>query len=50
MKESVRLIEASTPLKPGYDVLFIARNSINNQNCADVKKQIEAAMKRTELI
>ena len=50
MKESVRLIEAATPLKPGYDVLFIARNSINDKNCADVKKQIEAAMKRTELI
>ena len=50
MKESFRLIEQKTPIKTGYDVLFIARNSINNQKCADVKKTIEAAMKRVDLI
>lgn len=50
MKESLRLITAETPLKSGYDILLIARNSINNRKCADVKKQIEAAMKRAELV
>ncbi|MEG0156100.1 MAG: hypothetical protein RR661_00415 [Anaerovoracaceae bacterium] len=47
MKESIRL---SNPVKKqGYDVIFIARNTINQQKCADVKKSIEAAIKRTDL-
>lgn len=48
MKESYRLIEGN--LKPGYDIILIARNTINNTKCADVKKSIEAAMKRVDLL
>lgn len=47
MKESIRTSELIK--KRGYDIIFIARNTINNRKCADVKKSIEAAIKRTEL-
>lgn len=47
MKESVRQM---APIKEtGYDIIFIARNTANEQKCADVKKSIEAAIKRTDL-
>lgn len=47
MKESVRLIG---DLKfTGYDVIFIARNTISNTKCADVKKSIEAALRKTAM-
>lgn len=47
MKESVRQM---APIKEtGYDIIFIARNTANKQKCADVKKSIEAAIKRTDL-
>lgn len=47
MKESVR---AMSPLeKQGYDMIFIARKTIQYRKCADVKKSIEAAIRRTEL-
>ena len=45
MKESVRLIGGFD--FNGYDIIFIARNTILNRKCADVKKSIEAAIKRT---
>ncbi|MBE6036161.1 MAG: ribonuclease P protein component [Clostridiales bacterium] len=48
MKESCRMLEGS--FKSGYDLIFIARNTINNTKCADVKKSIEAAMKRVDLL
>lgn len=44
MKESVRQLDGHFP--DGYDYIFIARNTINNSKCADVKKSIEAAMKK----
>lgn len=47
MKESVRQLEGSFP--EGYDYIFIARNTIVNLKCADVKKSIETALKRTGL-
>jgi len=47
MKESVRTIAPFE--ESGFDIIFIARNTINNRKCADVKKSIEAAIKRTEL-
>lgn len=47
MKESVRTMKPIE--KNGYDIIFIARNTINNRKCADVKKSIEAAIRRTEL-
>jgi ribonuclease P protein component, eubacterial len=47
MKESIRTM---SPLdQAGYDIIFVARNAIKNKKCADVKKSIEAAIKRTEL-
>jgi ribonuclease P protein component len=46
MKESVRALEY--PLPQGYDVIFIARNTIQNRKCADVKKSIEAAIKKVK--
>ena len=47
MKEAFRLYEGTVPA--GYDFLFIARNTITDSKCADVKKSIEAAFKRTGL-
>lgn len=44
MKESVRTMDKE--LNNGYDYIFIARNTIKNTKCADVKKSIEAAIKR----
>ena len=48
MKESYRCFKDSIPL--GYDIIFIARNTINGIKCGEVKKSIEAALKRTKLI
>ncbi|MBQ1902948.1 MAG: ribonuclease P protein component [Ruminococcus sp.] len=50
MREAYRQIEPT--LVKGYDLLFIARNTIteNNCKCADVKKSIEAAVSRAGLI
>ena len=49
MREAYREIEPS--LVKGYDMLFIARNTITESNCkcADVKKSIEAAVSRAGL-
>ena len=49
MRESYRQIEPM--LKQGYDLLFIARSTISEDNCkcADVKKSIEAAIGRADL-
>jgi ribonuclease P protein component len=44
MKESYR--ELKENLAIGYDIIFIARNTICNSKCADVKKSMEAAVKR----
>ena len=49
MKESVRQLEKEQVIKQGYDLLFIARPTIKDLKCADVKKSIEAAIKRAEL-
>ena len=48
MRESYRQLESQFP--QGYDLLFIARNTINDTKCADVKKSIEAAAKRSNLL
>lgn len=49
MREAYRQIEST--LITGYDLLFIARNTITDSNCkcADVKKSIEAAVSRAGL-
>ena len=48
MKESYRSL--CDRLVPGFDIIFIARNTINNSKCADVKKSIEAATSRAGLL
>ena len=50
MREAYRQTEKERDLAVGHDFLFIARNSILNVKCADVKKDIEAALKRAGLI
>lgn len=47
MKEAFRQMESTVPT--GYDYLFIARNTITDSKCADVKKSIEAAFSRAGL-
>ncbi|MGI6751708.1 MAG: ribonuclease P protein component [Anaerovoracaceae bacterium] len=48
MKESVRALEGR--IKTGYDIIFIARKDIHKQKCADVKKSIEAALKKARIL
>ena len=48
MRESYRQI--SENLAIGYDIIFIARNTIINSKRADVKKSIEAATKRAGIL
>lgn len=46
MRESMRDM---VDIKKGYDIIVIARNTINDRKCADVKKSLEAALKRLKL-
>ncbi|MDD2294647.1 MAG: ribonuclease P protein component [Eubacteriales bacterium] len=48
MKESYRQLENQIP--PGWDFIFIARQTILDSKCADVKKAMEAAIKRAGII
>ena len=48
MKESYRSL--CDQFLVGYDIIFIARNTITNSKCADVKKSIEAATKRAGIL
>ena len=48
MKESFRLTDLILP--EGYDYIFIARNTITDAKCADVKRSLESAIKRTGVI
>ncbi|MEG1469223.1 MAG: ribonuclease P protein component [Anaerovoracaceae bacterium] len=48
MKESMRLMDKQLPL--GYDFIFIARNTICDAKCADVKKSLESAIRRTGVL
>ena len=34
----------------GYDIIFIARNTIDNKKCRDVEKSMLSALKRTAII
>lgn len=45
LKESYRLTEKKIP--EGYDCIFIARNTIDNASCGDVKKSLESAIRRS---
>lgn len=48
MKESYKQINERFAV--GYDIIFIARNTIVNTKCADVKKSIEAAARRAGVL
>jgi ribonuclease P protein component len=48
MKESYREFEKN--LDNGYDLIWIARNTIANLKCADVKKSMEAAIKKSGIM
>jgi len=50
MKEAFRQIEKERVIPQGYDLLFIARNTIISSKCADVKKSIETALIRANII
>ena len=50
MREAFRQILNERSVPEGYDFLFIARSTITDSKCADVKKSIEAALKRANLI
>lgn len=45
MKESYRLTDMKVP--QGYDLIFIARNTIKEAKCPQVKKSLESALRRT---
>lgn len=47
LRESYRALEDN--LEVGYDVIFIARKNIINLKYADVKKSMEAAVKKSNL-
>lgn len=46
MKESYRLM---APVPAGYDMIFIARNTIDGRSCQEVKRSIESAIRRAGL-
>ncbi|WP_027399624.1 ribonuclease P protein component [Anaerovorax odorimutans] len=48
MKQSYKELEENISI--GYDFIFIARNTIKNMKCADVKKSMEAALIKTKII
>ncbi len=50
LRESYRQIEKERDIPQGYDFLLIARTAINDSKCADVKENIEAAMKKAGIL
>jgi len=48
MKESLRTIEGN--LKKGYDIVFVARPTINEGNFHQVKESIERILKKARLL
>lgn len=49
MKESFRDISERKRIKEGYDMIFIARNSINGKKCADVASSMEYTMRKLKI-
>jgi ribonuclease P protein component len=47
MRESYR--EQENKIKEGYDLIFIARKTMIDLKCADVKKSMEAAIRKAKL-
>ena len=48
MRESVRTMDFT--LKPGYDIILVARNSINGHKCQDVQNTLIKALKSCDLV
>ncbi|MDD7718603.1 MAG: ribonuclease P protein component [Eubacteriaceae bacterium] len=48
MKESVRTSELE--ISTGFDIIYIARNTIIDRNCAEVRNSIESALKKTKVL
>ncbi|MCQ2550947.1 MAG: ribonuclease P protein component [Clostridia bacterium] len=48
MKESYRL--ADYEVSPGYDIIFIARNTITEAKCGQVARSMEGALSKTGVI
>lgn len=48
MKESYR--QMNSKLAEGFDIIFIARNTIIDLKCADVKKSMEAASRKAGIL
>lgn len=48
MKESYRLRDYE--ISPGYDIIFIARNTIVNAGCQDVQKSMKGTLLKTGVI
>ena len=48
MKENYRFLKSH--IRNGYDLVFIARNSILDAKCRDVQRSIESALKRTGVL
>lgn len=48
MKESMRI--ANLNINEGYDIIFIARNTINDAKCSDVQRSIEKSLSKTGVI
>lgn len=48
MKESFRYYEEKIP--EGYDIILIARNTINGRKYEDVRKSFEKSLKKAKLI
>ena len=46
MREAFRLLSKEYDMPEGNDLLLIARNTILDSKCADVKRSVEAALKR----
>ena len=47
LRESYR--EYQETIREGYDLVFVARKNITDLKCADVKKSMEAAIKKAKL-
>jgi len=50
VKRLLREILRLTPLKPGWDIIFIARLGAANANYATLKKSVEGLLTRAQLL
>ena len=50
VKRRLREVVRLTPVKPGWDAVFIARRGINRANFHELKQAAENLLKRTNLV